>query len=151
MSEKIKKILFIDDDKMIIGLYRMAFAKRDDFQFLVAEDSEEGEKMVKLEKPDLILLDLVFPKEEGLITESGKVVQIRTHAGYKLLEKLKQDEETKNIPIVVLTNLGDGGEDETKARDLGAFDYLVKSKFVPREVVEKVDEILKSLKSKQEK
>lgn len=135
---KIKKILFIDDDKMLTDLYQRAFRKREDYQLFIAANFSDGEKIIKEEKMDLILLDLVFPKEEGLFFGGLKV-----HAGYKLLEKLKKDPETKKIPVVILTNLSDQGEEETKARELGADDYWVKARFVPREIIRKVDEVLR--------
>jgi DNA-binding response OmpR family regulator len=140
-DNKIKKILFIDDDKMITNMYQRAFQKREDYRLLVAANSQDGEKIIREEKPDLILLDLVFPKEEGLFTKGGPI-KINVHAGYKLLEKLKKDPQTKKIPIVILTNLSDRGEEETKARELGADDYLVKARYVPREIIGKIDEIL---------
>lgn len=132
----IKKILFIDDDKMILDMYQLAFDRRKDYQYLTAATSEQGEQIAKKEKPDLILLDLVFHKEEGIIGP------VRTHAGYVLLKILKKDPQTKNIPIIVLTNLADGHEDEDKARKLGADDYIVKAKVLPREVIKRIDEML---------
>jgi len=142
-QSKIKKVLMIDDDKAMVELYQTAFSLRKEYQLIAAFTSQEGEKLAKQEKPDLILLDLVFPKEEGLLDEMGRPIKIRTHAGYQLLKTLKQDPQTKNIPVVVLTNLPDKHEDEAKARMLGANDYLVKAKFLPRELIEKIDEILK--------
>ena len=104
--------------------------------------SKDGKRIATENGISLILLDLVFPKEEGLADEEGAPIKIRTYTGYELLKKLKEDEKTKNIPVVILTNLADGHEDEAKARQLGAIDYLVKSKNLPRQVIDKIDQIL---------
>ena len=141
-NNKTKKILLVDDDKAIAELYEMAFDQRSEYELVVAYSSKDGKRIATENGISLILLDLVFPKEEGLADEEGAPIKIRTYTGYELLKKLKEDEKTKNIPVVILTNLADGHEDEAKARQLGAIDYLVKSKFLPRQVIDKIDQIL---------
>jgi len=83
-------------------------------------------KLVKKERPDLLLLDIVLPKKDG----------------FDVIKDLKADESTKNIPIILLTNLGNI-DDVQKAIDLGATTYLVKSDYKLEEVVKKVEETLK--------
>lgn len=141
-NDQVKKILLVDDDKAIAELYEMAFDQRSEYELVVAYSSKDGKRIATENGISLILLDLVFPKEEGLADEEGAPIKIRTYTGYELLKKLKEDEKTKNIPVVILTNLADGHEDEAKARQLGAIDYLVKSKNLPRQVIDKIDQIL---------
>lgn len=90
-----------------------------------ALDGEEGLRKVKEKKPDLILLDLILPKVYG----------------FDLLKQLKADPETKDIPVIVLTNL-EGTGDIEKALQLGATTYLVKASYTLEEVVEKIKKAL---------
>ena len=90
-----------------------------------ALDGEVGLKLAKSGKPDLILLDLILPKIDG----------------FEVLKKIKPDPETKDIPVIVLTNLEES-EDVQRAIDLGAKNYLVKANYSLREVVEKIKKAL---------
>lgn len=90
-----------------------------------ALDGETGLKLAKSQKPDLILLDLVLPKIHG----------------FEVLKKLKEDKETKDIPVIVLTNL-EGVGDVDKVLGLGATTYLVKAQYSLEEVVEKIKKAL---------
>lgn len=141
-DKQTKRILLIDDDKAIVELYEMAFSQYDEYELAAAFNSKDGKRMAAEDNISLILLDLVFPKEEGLADEKGDPIKLQTHTGYELLEELKQDKKTKDIPVVILTNLADGHEDEAMARRLGAIEYLVKSKHLPREVIDKIGRIL---------
>jgi len=90
-----------------------------------ALDGETGLRLAKSQKPDLILLDLVLPKIHG----------------FEVLKKLKEDKETKGIPVIVLTNL-EGVGDVDKVLGLGATTYLVKAQYSLEEVVEKIKKAL---------
>lgn len=81
--------------------------------------------LVKSFHPDLVLLDLILPKKDG----------------FEVLQELKADPGLKQIPVVVLSNLGQD-EEIKKALDLGAVDYLVKVQHPINEVVEKVRKYL---------
>jgi len=74
--------------------------------------------------PDLILLDLILPEIDG----------------FKVLERLKQNQSVRNIPVIILSNLG-AKEDVEKGMALGAADYLIKAHFTPAEIIEKVSKI----------
>lgn len=91
-----------------------------------ALDGEAGLKLAKTKNPDLILLDLILPKIHG----------------FEVLKILKEDKKTKNIPVIVLTNL-EGIQDVEKAIKMGATTYLVKSNYSLEEVAEKVKSALK--------
>jgi CheY-like chemotaxis protein len=96
---------------------------------VAAEDGLKGLEMVKKEDPDIILLDILMPKMDG----------------FAVLDALKKDKATANIPVVLLTNLGQK-EDVKKGFEKGAVGYLIKAHFMPSEVVEKIKKILKESK-----
>lgn len=115
-----KKILLIEDDKYICRAYKDGL-ERAGFEVVLAFDGQEGMEKIKSEKFDLTLLDLVMPVKNG----------------FETLEELKKDDEFKKIPVVILSNLGQASDVE-KGKALGAVDYLIKSDFSMKEVVEKV-------------
>jgi len=115
-----KKILFIEDESALQKTFRV-FIEQEGYKMVSALDGESGVNLAKLEKPDLILLDLILP---------------RLH-GFEVLKKLKEDYETKEIPVIILTNL-ENSEDINKALELGATTYLVKSNYTLSELVEKI-------------
>lgn len=119
-----QKILLIEDDEQIRRMYQQAF----EVQEFVCDTQEDGNKALDVAQqnpPDLILLDIMMPNIDGLA----------------VLAKFKQDEHLKNIPIVMLTNLT-GQEVIDAAMKQGAKDYINKSSLKPREVVEKVKQLL---------
>lgn len=118
------KILLIDDDKLLTKMYSDTF-KEDGHEVQVASDGLDGLKKAVEFKPDLILLDIIMPKLNGLDT----------------LKKLKERDETRKIPVVMLTIVGfeQGVE---KGLNLGAATYMIKASYSSKEVKEKIDEIL---------
>ncbi len=119
-----KKILIIEDDPFLNEVYAAKFSQSG-FQTEVALDGKKGMEKIKADKPDLIILDIVLPKMDG----------------FELLKKVKEDSKLKEIPIVLLTNLGQKNEVE-KGLALGADDYIIKAHFTPTAIVAKVKEIL---------
>ena len=124
MDEK-NKILLIEDDPMIVRMYQRKFEK-EGFQVTLAFNGEEGIEALKKEKPDIILLDIMMPKMNGIET----------------LKAVKADPNLKDIPIVMLTNLGDRPEDVERCKELGAIDYWVKANISLKDVVEKIKKII---------
>ncbi|OGH72639.1 MAG: hypothetical protein A2921_03510 [Candidatus Magasanikbacteria bacterium RIFCSPLOWO2_01_FULL_43_20b] len=118
-------VLLVEDDAFLSNIYKTKF-EMEGFKISIAENGEVGLSEVKKKKPDIILLDVLMPKMDG----------------FAVLEKLKADEETKNIPVVLLTNLGQK-DDVDKGFEMGAAGYLIKAHFKPSEVVDKVKEVLK--------
>lgn len=118
------KILIIEDDSLILRMYQKIF-EADHYGVITALDGEEGFRKAKAELPKLILLDVMMPKLNGL----------------QVLEKLKNESSTKNIPVIMLTNLADEQNAE-KALRLGAVKYIVKSKYKPGQVEELVKGVL---------
>lgn len=117
-------LLIIEDDPLILRMYQQAFVfnKHDTF---IANDGEEGLTKAKTEKPDVILLDIMMPKMNGL----------------EVLKKLKADPETKKIPVIMLTNLSDD-QDVKAALKLGAVKYITKVDNTPKEVVRQVEQVI---------
>lgn len=119
-----QKILLVEDDSFLSNIYQTKFTK-EGYQVALAGDGEEALKAVKTKKPDIVLLDVLLPKLDG----------------FAVLEKLKKDPETKDIPVILLTNLGQR-DDVDRGLQLGAADYLIKAHFKPSETVEKVKKVL---------
>ena len=119
-----KKILFVEDESAL----QKTFGERlspEDYEVISALDGEIGLRLAKTKKPDLILLDLILPKVNG----------------FEVLKELKEEKETKDIPVIVLTNL-EGIGDVDKAIELGATTYLVKAQYSLEELVEKIKKVL---------
>jgi len=119
-----KKILFIEDESTLQKTFG-EILKQEGYEMISALDGEIGLRLAKAKKPDLILLDLILPKVHG----------------FEVLKKLKEDKETKDIPVIVLTNL-EGIGDVDKAIELGATSYLVKAQYSLEELVEKIKQVL---------
>src|SRR3989338_7973099 len=115
-----KTILLIEDESALQKTIGDALSQ-EGFSILSALDGEAGLRLATEKRPNVILLDLILPKANG----------------FDVLKSLKEQEATKDIPVVVLTNL-ESMEDIQKALDLGAMTYLVKSNYTLQEVVEKV-------------
>lgn len=120
-----KTILIIEDDKFLRELISQKLIK-EDYNVIEAVDGEEGIKKIKEEKPDLILLDLILPGIDG----------------FEVLSKVKEDNSLREIPVIVLSNLGQR-DDVEKGLKLGAVDYLIKAHFTPGEIIEKIKTALK--------
>ncbi|PCI19702.1 response regulator [Candidatus Wolfebacteria bacterium] len=131
MLDKKYNILVAEDDKYLMKAFKDKL-EREGFGVNIAVDGEQAILELKKEQPDLILLDLVMPIKNG----------------FEVLEEIKLSDEYKNIPVIILSNLGQGS-DIKKGLELGAVDYLIKSDFTIHSIVEKVKEHLvkKELKS----
>ena len=123
MTKKIK-ILLVEDDPFLLGMYGTKF-EIEGFSVITADNGADGLEAADRERPDIILLDIVLPRMNGL----------------EVLAKLKADKATAGIPVIVLTNLNQRDEIE-RGVSLGADDYLVKAHFSPAEVVGKIKKIL---------
>jgi len=121
----LKKILFIEDERALQKTFHAILTEKG-YELISAYDGESGLKLAKEEKPDLILLDLILPKIHGL----------------DVLEALKKDPATKEIPVIVLTNV-EQIDAVQRALELGATTYLVKAQYTIEEVLEKIEKILK--------
>jgi DNA-binding response OmpR family regulator len=118
------KILLIEDDVELLKMYERIFAL-EKFDLVTAVDGEEGLEKANSEKPSLIVLDIMMPKLDG----------------FQVLLRLKSDNDTKIIPVIVLTNLA-GVKDAQSCLYIGAVKYFVKSECEPKQIVEAVKETL---------
>lgn len=123
-KEKKYKIVLVEDDTFLAGIYASKFESAG-FEVCLAADGEAGLRMIEKEVPDVILLDILMPKMDG----------------FEVLEHLKSNDKIKNIPVILLTNLGQK-EDVERGLKLGAVDYLIKAHFMPHETVEKVNKVI---------
>ena len=119
-----KKILFVEDEQALQRTMTEALIDYG-YRTVAALNGEDGLRLARSEKPDLILLDLILPKKDG----------------FAVLSELKADEETKSIPVIVLTNL-EGAADVDRALELGATTYLVKANYNLNDVLQKVKRAL---------
>lgn len=124
MADHAKKVLVIEDEKAIRSMYDTSL-KNNGYAAITAPDGEAGLAAAAAEQPDVILLDVMMPKLDG----------------WAVLESLKGDPKTKDIPVVMLTNLGQD-EDRTRGQQLGAVDYWVKADLTPMQINEKLKQIL---------
>jgi DNA-binding response OmpR family regulator len=118
------KVLVVEDDKFLRELIGQKLTK-EKFQVIEAIDGEEGLKKLELEKPDIVLLDLIMPGIDG----------------FEVLRRVKQTPDLSDIPVVILSNLGQR-DDVEKGIKLGAKDFLIKAHFTPKEIIEKIKKIL---------
>lgn len=130
MKSKKGRILFIEDERDLVNIYH-DFLEGNGYDFLSTKDIKEAMMLTEFEQPDLVLLDIIIPKPENTIAEQG----------WEYLEMVKKNPKTKNIPIVVFTNL-DTAEDREKSKKMGAAAYIFKRDCTPREVMETVAEII---------
>ena len=119
-----KKILLVEDDQFLIDIYTTKL-KEAGYAVSVAEDGDTALRKIKDEIPDLMLLDIVLPNFNG----------------WEILRKVHSDEKTKNIKVVILSNLGEKDEVE-KGIKMGAAKYLVKAHYTPSEVIEEIKKII---------
>ncbi|MBT7553133.1 response regulator [bacterium] len=123
------KIVHFEDDEFLNNMYHAKFVGCG-FEykgFINPADSEDEfiDEVIN-EKPDLIITD----------------INHKNLNGFRMLEILKEDSRTKDIPVVIMTNMSQE-EDQERAKELGAADYIIKAQVVPKEVVEKIKEIIK--------
>lgn len=123
-EEKKIKVLLAEDDEFISRAFSDGLARRG-FEVELATDGNEAVAKAVSFKPDIMLLDLIMPLKNG----------------FEALEEIKGNEETKNIPVIVLSNLGQD-TDIQKGRDLGAVDYMIKSNSSLEQVINKINQHL---------
>lgn len=124
------KILIIDDDKELSTIFETTLTAGG-FQVVAAYDGNSGLDKAKTEKPDMILLDQVLPDRKG----------------NDILKALKQDDETKHIPVSMLSNFGQN-ELIQDAMNSGAVDYILKYQVEPDDLKNKVNQLLKEIETK---
>ncbi len=120
MTDQIKKILIVEDEEIISDLLYKKLSE-ENYNVFLAKNGKEGLERIKILKPDLILLDIVMPEVDG----------------FEVLEKMSQNIEMKNIPVIVISNLGQP-EELARAKKLGAKDWLIKPRLNLKEIIDKI-------------
>jgi len=118
------KILIIEDEKILAEMYKFKLEK-EGFQVFNAIDVDAGVEIAKKEIPNLVILDMLLPKESGV----------------NYLIKAKAIKSISSIPVLVLSNFDDV-ETKKKAFENGAKDYMIKSNHDPHEIVDRVKQLL---------
>lgn len=115
------KVLLIEDDEFAAEMYRLRLVA-DGYTVVVGQDGEEGLRMATDESPDFIYLDLRLPGLDG----------------FEVLERLRSDQGTRHIPVIILSNYG---EPELRERGLklGALEFLVKADTTPAQLSTRVE------------
>jgi len=118
-----KKILIVEDEEILREMYKEKLSE--DFEVVLAESASKGLEAAKKEKPDLILLDVLMPQENGV----------------SFLEKLRKGPETKDLKVVAFSNYDDPRTRE-EIEKFNIEDYLIKTNFTPTEIAKKIKEYL---------
>jgi len=129
MSKTTPKILLIDDDLDFLNATEIVLRSKSKYEVITATDGNTGLAKAKEEKPDLILLDIIMPVEDG----------------FAAAKKLKADPELQDIPVVLLTSfsqrLGETNLAVSQGLDLDVEDYLEKP-IEPQALLQKVEQVL---------
>ena len=129
MSKTTPKILLIDDDLDFLNATETVLRSKSNYEVITATDGNTGLDKAKEEKPDLILLDIIMPVEDG----------------FAAAKKLKADPELQDIPVVLLTSfsqrVGETNLAVSQGLDLDVEDYLEKP-IEPQDLLRKVEQVL---------
>ena len=107
------RVLFVEDDPTVAQMYRLKL-ELDGYQVIMAKDGEEGLRLANEVDPDIVFLDIRLPKVDG----------------FSVLEGLRSDDRTRNVPVVILSNYGEQDLVD-RGLKLGALEYLIKSQTTP--------------------
>lgn len=118
-----KKMLLVEDDPLLIDIYTTKFKERG-FDIVVVDQGKNVLEAIREEKPDIVMLDIVLPHQDG----------------WSILSKIKEDKDLKSTKVVVLSNLGQKEEVE-KGLKLGAAQYLIKAHYTPSQVVQEIEKL----------
>ncbi|MBU0597526.1 response regulator [Patescibacteria group bacterium] len=124
MDDK-RKVLMYETDQYLVDMYKINF-KKAGFKLLHYNKTSKNlvKQVIKI-NPDIISMDLMIEEIDG----------------FKSIQMLKNDEKTKNIPIVILSNLGQD-DDFKQGEELGAVKYLIKAKYTPKQIVNEFKAII---------
>ncbi len=129
MEGRNKKILLVEDDENIREMYQMKL-EMERYEVITASDGKKASELIKKEKLDLVLLDILLPKKDG----------------FEVLEEIRRskNESVKNIPVIIISNLSHP-DDRQEAKRLDVFDYLVKAEVTPQEIADKANKALREV------
>jgi len=117
-------VMVVEDDEFLRDVISQKL-RGEGFDVMVCVDAFEATKSLKEKKPKLMLLDLILPGMDG----------------FEMLEQLKKSSDTRDMPVIILSNLGQK-EDIDRALAAGAADYLIKANYTPADIVERVRQVI---------
>lgn len=123
-NQNIKMVFVVEDDKFMRNLLINKLQK-EGFQTEGLGSGEEALELMKTKTPNLILLDLILPNMDG----------------FEVIQYLKSDPRLSNIPVLILSNLGEK-KDVEKAEEIGVAGFLIKANFTPSEIIKKIHDLL---------
>lgn len=118
-----KKVLIIEDEAVLLELFADKFTS-ESFEVLQSTTAEKGIQLALRNKPDLILLDIILPKMDGLT----------------MLKMLREDSWGKNVPVIILSNVNDQ-QKISQAMQHGVYDYVIKTDLILNDLVKEVKEV----------
>ncbi|MDD5433214.1 MAG: response regulator [Candidatus Pacebacteria bacterium] len=119
-----KKILIIEDEEIISNLLVKKISQQG-FEVKVACNGQEGLDLMKADKPDLVLTDIIMPQKDG----------------FSVIEDMKKTESLKDVPVIIISNSGQPVELD-RAKALGVCDWIIKTEFDPSEILNKIKKAL---------
>ena len=127
MVERKKRILIVEDEPFLVEMYKARF-EQEGYKVEVAFNGMTVVESVKKNKPDIVLLDIVMPEQDG----------------YAVLRELKSRKDLRFTPVLVFSNLAQDEEIE-KGMKLGADKYFIKSEYTPSQLVQEVEKMIKAI------
>ena len=124
MSEEKIKVLLVEDDPMIVDMYKMRL-EEEGYEVIVTDKGSEAIEIAQKQEPAIILLDVILPEVDG----------------FSVLGTLQEESKTKKIPVIMLTNLGQEADRE-KGIKLGAREYFVKAEHTPTDIINAVKKLI---------
>lgn len=124
MSEKDVKILIIEDDKKMTSVYEVALQK-EGYEVHIAYDGDQALQALSVLKPDLIVLDIILPKIDGMT----------------ILERIRERDEFMKTPVLIISNVSDRAQ-INMGIELGAQDYILKTDLTIDYLLMKVKSLL---------
>lgn len=123
-----KKVMWVEDDQFLNDIisHKLSLTK---CNFFHATEGNEALKIISQEIPDIIVLDVILSGMDG----------------FEILRRIKNDDKTKHIPVMILSNLGQASDVE-KGKNLGAVKFLIKATVTPNEIIDQIKEILSETK-----
>lgn len=117
-------VLLVEDEKILAEMYKDKF-ESEGIKIILAFSTEEALEALQKERPDLILLDILLPRQNGIA----------------FLQKFQTMKNQKDVPVIAFSNYDDP-RTKKEALELGAKEYIIKTNYTPREIVEKVKKYL---------
>ncbi len=119
-----KKVVWVEDDQFLNGIIKRKLSKTKCLYFN-AEGGEEALKIIDKEMPDIVMLDILLPGMDG----------------FEILRRIKSNQKTREIPVILLSNLGQTSDIE-KGKSLGALRFMIKATVTPDEIINQIKEVL---------